>query len=71
MPLKDTEGLSVETKLVELSEELTSMGFERFTQGQLEQTQLKEFYDVLGTWSKASQHLVETMEKMNIRDVQE
>jgi hypothetical protein len=62
---------SIASKVIELDQELTGLGFEKFTQGQLAQTQLKEFYDVLGVWSKASQSLVETMQKMNIRDVEE
>jgi hypothetical protein len=64
---RGTTRLPVEDVLLLTAQELTESAYEKFTEGALSQTQLKTFYEVVRDWSKVSEQVLETMNKLGIR----
>jgi hypothetical protein len=57
----------VEEMMLNAAQELTDNAFEHFTQGDISRDQLKEFYGVVSNWSKVSERVLETMQKLGIQ----
>lgn len=57
----------VEDLILHAAQEITESAYERFSEGKVSQAQLKEFYGVVSNWSRASEQVLETMQKLGIR----
>jgi len=57
----------VEDLMLNAAQMLTDQAYERFTQGDLSKDQLQEFYGILRNWSKVSEQVLDTMNKLCIR----
>jgi hypothetical protein len=68
MTERRTTKAPIEDVLLFTVQQLTETAYEFFSQGEISQIQLKEFYDVMSNWSRASEQVLETMNKLGIRD---
>jgi hypothetical protein len=57
----------VEEVLLFTIQQLTENAYERFTQGEVSQAQLKELYGALSNWTRASEQVFETINRLGIR----
>ena len=57
----------VEDVLLFTAQQLTETAYERFSEGEVSQDQLKEFYGVVSNWSRASEQVLETMHRLGIQ----
>lgn len=57
----------VEELMLHAAQDLTESAYERFSQGELSSVQLKQFYEVVRDWSKASEEVLETMQRLGIQ----
>jgi len=57
----------IEDLMLSAAQQLTETAYDRFTEGAFSQMQLKDFYDVVRDWTKASERVLETMQKLDIR----
>jgi hypothetical protein len=65
MTEKRTTKVPVEDVLLFTAQQLTETAYDRFTEGVVSQVQLREFYEVVRDWSRASEQMLETMNKHN------
>lgn len=57
----------IEELMLHAAQDLTESAYERFSEGEVSQAQLQTFYGVLRDWSRASEQVLETMNKLGIR----
>lgn len=56
----------LEMKILQTDSKLTDAAFERFTEGKINQEQLREFYEVLHDWSLKSCSVLEMAQRIGI-----
>lgn len=56
----------LEEKILQADTKLTEQAFEQFSEGKINQEQLREFYEVLHDWSLKSCSVLEMAERIGI-----
>ena len=57
----------IDDLMLHAAQEITETAYERFSEGEVSQDQLKEFYGVVSNWSRASEQVLETMHRLGIQ----
>lgn len=61
-PIEDVQDVLLCT-----GQQLTDSAYDRFTQGKISRDQLRQFYVIVRVWSKASEDVLEVMQRFNIK----
>ena len=64
---RQTTRAPVEDILLFTAQQLTETAYDRFAEGVVSQDQLKQFYEVVRTWSRISEEMLDTMQNLGMR----